>query len=231
MQRQNLVLVVVGMLVLAALGFMGWAATRPAPPAAELAPVATPMGTAHAGDKVAAMTGGVVATDLFTLTLPADWQYTTQVWTGKQPAEMAYLAPLVVAWQGGATFEQSPMRFSIAALPRNDLSLQQYLLDVTEQFSDAQGVRDITARLDADLRRDGLPAAFVHYSMATPAGEVGGYQAAMLDASGSQLLLATLAHQADGAETEQLFRSLLSSLHFLEPESGKLESAQLESAQ
>jgi len=79
--------------------------------------------------------------------------------------------------------------------------------------------------LDTDLRRDGLPAALIPYSVATPAGELEGYQAAMLDASGSQLLLATLVHQTDGAETEALFRSLLSSLHFLEPENEKPESA------
>ena len=225
MQRQNLVLVAVVMLVLAAMGFMGWAATRSATPAAEPAPVATPIVTARPGDQVAVETGGVVATALFTLTLPAGWQHTTQAWTGGQPAETAYLAPLMVAWQGGATFEQSPMRLSIAALPRNDLSLQQYLLDVTEQFSSTQSVSEITAHLDTDLRRDGLPAALIHYSVAMPAGELEGYQAAMLDASGSQLLLATLVHQTDGAETEALFRSLLSSLHFLEPENEKPESA------
>ena len=217
MSQQNLALFGVGGLVLVALVFMGWAAVRPLDPSVA---VATPQLTAA----VVAMTppattgavGDIIATELFTMTLPDGWQWTTQAWSGEQAAS-AQLAPLVLAWPVGENFEQSQTRFSIAAMPRNELSLERYLLDVTEHFSDTAGAATVDARLVTDLRRDGLPAAIIAYTISSPAGEVNGYQAATFDTTGTQLLIATLVHQADTTDGERLFRTLVGSLYLPAP--------------
>lgn len=217
MQRQTLLLIVTGGLVVAALIFMGWAATRSLTPTAE-APTAAPTpATATPSPAAQPAAEGIIATGLFTMVLPAGWQTTLQEWRGEPPAAPAALAPLATAWQGGDTFEQSPNRFSIATLPRNELELEQYVIDVTEQLSSAAGVSAVTAEIVTDLRRDGLPAALVRYTMATPAGEVTGLQAATLDAAGTQWIVATLAQRSDGADPAPLFRTLIGALHFLEP--------------
>lgn len=217
MQRQTLLLVAVGGLVVAALIFMGWAATRSLTPAAEAPPATVTPAAGAPSPTVQPTAEGIIDTGLFTMTLPAGWGYTLQVWHGEQPAAAEALAPLVTAWQGGATFAESPNRFSIATLPRNELELEQYVIDVTEQLSTMAGVSNITSELVTDLRSDGLPAALVRYTMATPAGEFTGYQAATLDAAGTQLIVATLAQRRDGADDPSLFRTLIGALHFLEP--------------
>ena len=214
MRRQNLMLVIIGGLVLIALIFMGWAAARPLPSAAPDITPTPPTMTVEA-TSAAPLLASVINTELFTMTLPAGWQATTQTWTGDQPEGMPHLAPLVVAWPGSGAFEQSRVRFSIAAMPRNALSLEQYLIDVTEQFSGTTGVSNVDAGFVTDLRRDGLPAALVTYDMMTPAGAFTGYQAATFDASGTQLLIATLAHAADAEDGDRLFRDLMGSLHLL----------------
>jgi hypothetical protein len=159
------------------------------------------------------MTGAVIATDLFTMTLPEGWQWTTQPWPDDRPEMTSQLAPLVTAWPVGESFEQSQIRFSIAAMPRHALSLERYILDVTEHFSSTTGVDPVEARLVTDLRRDGLPVAFIRYATTSPAGEVSGYQAATFDITGTQLLVATLVHQADTTDGERVFRTLVGSLH------------------
>ncbi len=216
MQRQTLLLILVGALVVAALLFMSWAATRPIAPAAE-APTAVATVAPPPSPSAAPAAEGIITTELFTMTLPPGWQYTTQQWAGEQTGAMAPPAQLVTAWQGGAAFEDSPLRFSIAALPRHELALEQYVIDVIEQFSRTTGVSAVTAAIVTDLRRDGLPAALVSYTLATPAGEFTGHQAAALDAAGTQLIIATLAQRNDGADSEPLFRTLIDALHFLEP--------------
>lgn len=217
MSRQNLALAGVGILVLLALTFTAWAALRPlsAPPAAEVTPPAadTPTPTAPPeAPPVAATASSVIATDLYTLTLPEGWQWTTQVWTGDQPAALTQPAPVVIAWPIGGAFEASPTRLSIAALPRQALSLERYLLDVTEVFSNTAGADVVDARVVTDLRRDGLPVAHIRYVMSSPAGDVSGNQAATFDATGSHLLIATLVQPVVLEEDERLFRTLIGSL-------------------
>lgn len=219
MSRQNLTLLGVGGLVLVALAFMGWAVLRPLNSSVA---VATPQLTAAAAVAMTppaapVIAGGVIATDLFTMTLPEGWQWTTQAWSGEQAAANAHLAPLVLAWPDGENFEQSQTRFSIAAMPRNELSLERYLLDVTEHFSDTAGADTVDARLVTDLRHDGLPAAIIAYAISSPAGEVNGYQAATFDTTGTQLLIATLVHQTDTTDGEHLFRTLVGSLYLSAP--------------
>jgi hypothetical protein len=217
MQRQTLLLIVAGGLVVAALIFMGWAATRSLTPAAEAPTAAATPATATPSPAARPAAEGIIVTELFTMTLPAGWQYTLQEWRGEPPVAAEALAPRVTAWQGGDTFEQSPNRFSIATLPRNELELEQYVIDVTEQLSSAAGVSAVTAEIVTDLRRDALPVALIRYTMATPAGEVKGLQAAMLDAAGTQLIVATLVQRGDGADPAPFFRTLIGALHFLEP--------------
>ena len=161
MQRQNLLVMVVGGLVVAAVLFMGWAATRSLTPAAEAPPATATPATPAPSPAAQPAAGGVIATELFTMTLPAGWGYTLQAWRGEQPTAAEALAPLVTAWQGGAAFADSPNRFSIATMPRNDLELEQYPLDVMEQLSTMAGIGNVTSELVTHLRRDALPAALV----------------------------------------------------------------------
>lgn len=222
MLRQNLTLAGVGLLVLAALAFLGWAALRPltspvvaaTPQPGATAPASALPDTAPAtvAAPVAAM-GGVIATTLFTMTLPEGWQGTTEPLTGDQPEAITQLAPLVIAWPAGTSFAQSQARFSIAAMPRNALSLEQYMADVAEHFSSTTGVDVVDARLVTDLRHDGLPAALIHYVTTSPTGEISGYQAATFDATGTQLLIATLVHQIAATDGERLFYTLVGALH------------------
>lgn len=224
MRKQNLTLLAVGVLVLLSVIFMGWAAmgrTPATPSPTEPAPTAL-LADATAQTSATPAAGGIVATGLFTMTLPDGWQYTTEQWAGAPPADMNHFAPLVIAWRGGPTFEQSPTRFNIVAMPRNDLTLDQYLVDVREQFSTTEGVADVNADIVTDLRDDGLPAVLVSYAMATAAGDFQGYQAVTLDGAANQIVIATLAHQADGVDAEQLFRTLVGSIYFAAPESARI---------
>lgn len=212
MSRQNLALAGVGLLVLLALAFLSWAALRPlsAPPVA-VTPQAdvTPSPTASPDTPTAR---SVIATDLYALTLPEGWQWTTQAWPDEQLTAAASLAPVVIAWPAGSSFEASLTRLSIATMPRQALSLERYLLDVTETFSDTAGVDVVDARVVTDLRRDGLPVAFIRYEMTVSGGEVSGRQAATFDATGTHLLIVTLVNQANVADDERLFRSLFDAL-------------------
>lgn len=213
MSRQKLTLAGLGLLTLGALAFLGWAALRPVtssvaevtpPPAASTQPSTLP---------AAAMTDNVIATDLFTMTLPEGWQWTTQPWGDWQSDRDPQIAPLALAWPIGSSFEESATRFSIAAMPRYALSLEQYMLDVAGALSDTTGVAAVNARLVTDLRSDGLPTALIRYVTKSPAGEMIGYQAATFDDTGAKLLIATLVHQPDLPDGERLFRTLVSSLH------------------
>ncbi|HAJ34385.1 MAG TPA: hypothetical protein DCL15_01650 [Chloroflexi bacterium] len=217
MSRQNLALAGVGLLVLLALAFLGWAALRPLPtsPAAITPQVdATPPPTVAPPPTALpdATTSSVVATELYTVTLPEGWQWTTQAWTGDAPVT-ASVTPVVIAWPAGSSFETSLTRLSIATLPRQALSLERYLLDVNEVFSSTAGVDVLDARVVTDLRHDGLPVAFIRYIMPASGGEVSGRQAATFDASGTHLLIVTLVNHADSEESERLFRTLVGALN------------------
>mgnify|MGYP005840739061 CR=1 FL=1 len=225
MSRQNLALIGVGILVLLALAFTVWAAVRPlsAPPTAVVTPSAevapstevTPPAEVTLTPTAlpdALTVSSVITTDLYTLILPAGWQWTTQVWAGDSSAAVAQLAPVVVAWPPNNSFEASPTRLSIATMPRQALSLERYLLDVSEVFSNSADAGVVDARIVTDLRGDGLPVAYIRYIMSTPAGEVSGHQAATFDGAGSHLLIVTLAHPSALEEGERLFRALIGSL-------------------
>jgi hypothetical protein len=219
MSRQNLTLAGVGLLVLLALAFLGWAALRPLPtspavgtPQADATPTPTATVPTPTTLPEATTTSSVIATDLYTLTLPEGWQWMTQAWTADLPVA-AQLAPVVLAWPVGSSFEASVTRLSIATLPRQRLSLERYLLDVTESFSGTAGVDVVDARVVTDLRRDGLPVALIRYDMAVDGGEVSSRQAVTFDATGTHLLIVTLVHRAGSEESERLFRTLVGALY------------------
>ncbi len=215
MRRQNTILVIAGLLVLGSLAFLGWAALQvTAPAAAPPQPTAVDPGNPPTAGVNAQQ--GVVATELFTMTLPAGWLYTQEAFAEQAPVDPLQAQSLVVAWQGGDTFEQSERRFNVVAMPRNGLTLEQYLVEAAERFTNTGGIGNVTTDLVTDLRSDGLPAALVGYSISLERGESVGHQAVMIASDDTQLLVATLSHPADGSDVEQLFRTLVGAMHLAE---------------
>ena len=96
-----------------------------------------------------------------------------------------------------AAFADSRLRFTLVAVPRNELSLERYLDDVRSQLLESDPVSDVSARIATDLRQDGLPVALISYRLGTQMGQMVGYQVAALDATGEQLLIATLVQPED----------------------------------
>jgi len=220
MSRQNLALTGVGVLVLLAFGLMAWAATRTVPPSAPppspTMPAAPTIQPDARPDTAAPTSSGVIATDLFSLTLPAGWQFTTQPWPTMQSAGATVAAPLIAAWPGASNFAESPVRLTIAALPRHDLALAQYLRDVEEQFNNTPGIGDVAGSIVTDLRRDGLPVAVLTYTTSMPTGAFAGQQAATFDAAGAHLLLLTLVQPADADDGASLLHTLMDALHLID---------------
>lgn len=214
MRRQNLMLLIVGLLVLISLVFMGWAASQRTLPAAAT-PEPTIVDASDAPVAGAPVQQGPVNTEMFTMTLPAGWQYSQDERISQMPVDPSHVQPLVVAWQGPNAFEQSAVRFNVVAMPRNGLSLEQYLVEASERFSGTESMSNVTPQLVTDLRADGLPAALIGYAISLDAGEFTGYQAVMISPDETKLLIATLAHPADGSDVEQLLRTLVGSMHFV----------------
>jgi hypothetical protein len=218
MHRQTLLIVVVSLLVVASALFMGWAALRtdappapmplPSPTIADAAPTAAnaPHATQH--------NGGEIDLGMLTIALPVEWRFLRNQWPEAAPVDLNDAPPLLAAWQGGERFADAPLRFTLFSIARNDLSLERYASDVAEQLGATEGVRDIATVIDPTLRSDTLPVAYIRYTQETPAGRMHGHQAATFDATGDQIVIATLVQQDGSADAEELLRTLVGSMHF-----------------
>ncbi|MBX3012765.1 MAG: hypothetical protein KF832_14715 [Caldilineaceae bacterium] len=145
----------------------------------------------------------------------ADWADQVQSLQSQVPELAHYLQVLasqaptttfVVAWQSTAP----SLTFLAASTPAADLSLQGYLAAVTEELEQSRltmgsGIRIHSATLRYDLHQAHLPIAVVHYTLpydalhdntnaastANDTAALHGYQAALMEPNGEQLLLLT----------------------------------------
>ena len=217
MSRQTLLLISVAAAVVASLAFFAWAALRPldstAPPPAIVTPAALPA-AATAPSERTALPGGVIVTQGFTVTLPTEWVYAEQPWPASSSTTVRPTPPQIVAWQSETDFVESPVRLSITTVPRDALSLEQYLADVDAQLRADPGVRDLESAQVTDVRVDGLPAGLIRYTADSAGGEVGAVQVALLDADGDSLVIATLADRRGAAAAETTLRNILATLQW-----------------
>jgi len=220
MRNQTLWIVIVGVLVIASALFMVWAALRPLetapPPLVPNTPLPpSPASTSPTPTRSAWQEGGALLDlDWVTLSMPTGWRYVVTEWVADPPSDAQGTVPLLMAWRDAAAFADSRLRFTLVAVPRNELSLERYLDDVRGQLLASDHVSDVTARIATDLRQDGLPVALISYRLGTQMGQMVGYQVAALDATGEQLLIATLVQpEGDGM---QLLRSFIAAMQFVE---------------
>ena len=97
--------------------------------------------------------------------------------------------------------------------PRNGIPLSTYLPDLAALLAATPGIVVTTQQITDTLRSDGLPAAELTFKLSTPLAR--GWQAALIDSSGANLLLLTLvADEAVAADAEAQFRALVASLTF-----------------
>ncbi|GIK72196.1 MAG: hypothetical protein BroJett021_11840 [Chloroflexota bacterium] len=213
MHRQTMPIVAVSLLVAASALFMGWAALRTTQPIATPTPASpSPAGAVALTTEQSQSGGGSLDLGLLTLELPADWRYQIDAWPAVAPAELADATPLLAAWQGATHFNDAPLRFTVFAVERNELSLERYASDVAEQLAAADGVSDIQTVLDATFRSDTLPVAYLRYTKESAFGRQFGYQVAAFDAHGDHIVIATLVTQS--SDGEEILRSLVRSMHF-----------------
>lgn len=220
MSRQTLLLIIVAALVVVSLAFLGWVALRPLntalPPPALVTEAALPT-AATAPRALTSSPGGVVVTELFTITLPADWVYAEHQWPAEIAAGARPTPPRLVAWQPETDFAESPARLSFAIVPRHALALAQYVADVDAQLRADPGVRDLDSVQVTDVRSDGLPVGLLRYTTDTVMGETGAVQVAMLDLAGDNLVIATLADRRGAAAAETTLRAILATLQWAPP--------------
>lgn len=150
----------------------------------------------------------------FTLTLAAPWpvlrptdaawQTQLQQLAANQPRLAHYLAALAntpaleksiaLTWPQTAP---NQLVLAAAVTPTDGLTLQSYLAAVQEELAQSRlllgaAVTLKRAAIRYDLRQDHLPVATVHYTLpATPDAAGTGYQAVMIDKTGTQFLLLT----------------------------------------
>lgn len=225
MRNQTLWIVIVGVLVVASALFVVWAAlqpleTAPPPPATNTPLPPSPVSTSPTPTRSAWQEGSALLDlDWVTLSMPTGWRYVVKEWAADPPSTVRGAVPLLMAWRDAATFADSRLRFTLIAVPRNGLSLERYLDDVRSQLLEDAYVSDVVARIATDLRADGLPVALISYRTGTQMGQtqIGqmvGYQVAALDATGEQLLIATLVQPED--DEMQLLRSFIAAMRFVE---------------
>lgn len=211
MRQQTLPIVAVSLLVVASALFMGWAALRTTQPIvtptpAPLAPVVTAALVAEQSQS-----DGSIDLGLLTLELSEDWHYQVDAWPAAAPAELADTTPLLAAWQGAPNFSDAPLRFTVLAVERNELSLERYANDVAEQLA-AGNATDIQTTLDAAFRSDTLPVVYIRYTKRAASKRQFGYQVATFDAHGDRVVITTLVTQSN--DGEELLRPLIRSMRF-----------------
>lgn len=215
MQRPIFYLFVFSILcTLALIGYTQWA--PPAPPSATAVPSpVTREPTAPPTPAVApVLSADQIPLHPFTITLTAPWSVlrpTDATWhnqlqqvAANQPRLAHYLAALattppleqnvVLTWPPSASDD---FVLATAVIPADNLTLQSYLAAVQEELAQSRlllgaAVTLKSAEIRYDLRQDHLPVATVHYTVPATHDAVGtGYQAVMIDKTGTWLLLLT----------------------------------------
>ena len=201
---------------IALFGYTQWATSpSPAPLATAVPATATSQPTATA----TTAPSPVLTTDHidllpFTLTLAAPWpvlrptdaawQTQLQQLAANQPRLAHYLAALATTpsleKSIALTWPPTPpndLVLAAAVTPADGLTLQSYLAAIQEEVAQSRlllgaAVTLKRAEIRYDLRQDHLPVATVHYTLpVTPDAAGTGYQAVMIDKTGTQLLLLT----------------------------------------
>ncbi len=211
MRQRALPIVAVSLLVVASALFMGWAALRTTQPIATPTPAPPSAVVTAALVTEQSQSGGSIDLGLLTLELPEDWRYQIDAWPAAAPAELADTTPLLAAWQGAPRFNDAPLRFTVFAVERNELSLEKYASDVAEQLV-AGNATDIQTTLDAAFRSDALPVAYLRYTKRSASERQFGYQVATFDAHGDRIVITTLVTQSN--DGEEILRSLIRSMRF-----------------
>lgn len=223
MQRPILTLLVFCILLsVAVIGYAQWSTPTP-PPATVLPPTATSQPTATitpVPDPI--LTTDHLALPPFTLSLGAPWSVLVPrdgAWSTKLQQLAAEKPMLNHYWAALATLPASETRLAltwpptattdlllvVAITPAEHLTLQGYLAAAKEELAQSRlllgaAVTVSQAEMRYDLREDHIPVAIVRYTL--PAGThpnaSTGYQAALLDKTGTSLLLLTaLTHEAE----------------------------------
>ena len=122
-------------------------------------------------------------------------------------------APLLAAWQGAAAYSDAPQRMTLMRTPRAALALPTYLSDLAAMLAATPGIVVTAQQITDTLRSDGLPAGELTFTLSTPPDR--GWQAALIEPGGENLLLLTLVADGDVAtDAETQFRALVASLTF-----------------
>jgi len=168
------------------------------------------------GSSTPAAPGGTATTALLEITVPAGWQYTAGAWPPGADMQGVKGMPQVMAWREGSSFAAAPVRLSIIALPRNQLPLDRYVADLEQQLSNLPGAAEIVATIVTDLRQDGLPAGKVTYTLATETGILHVVQAALIDPSAQNFIIASLVAPAATSNLDALLQEFVQTLQLRE---------------
>jgi hypothetical protein len=141
-----------------------------------------------------------------TLTLPTSWQTAdldadafrqtaSRIGNGAAQTLLSAVgddAVVRVALLDQASTAATPTSLMVIAVQRNELSLDRYLEDVRGGLV-AQGAAVHAAAMNIDLRKDGLPVATLHYTLAAEPGAAAldGYQVIAYDTTATQFVLFT----------------------------------------
>lgn len=237
MQRPIFTLLVFCVLLgIAVIGYTQW--STPTPPPAPATLTATSQSTATmTPTPVPILTTDHLALPPFTLSLGAPWSVlvpTDGAWSTKLQqlaAEKPMLSPywaalgdlpangthLALTWPPPATAD---LLLVAALIPAEALTLQGYLAAAKEELAQSRlllgaAVTVSQAEIRYDLREDHIPVAIVRYTLPTSAytNASTGYQAALLDKTGTQLLLLTaLTHEADPSRALAQIDALLATI-------------------
>ena len=203
---------------IALIGYTQWATPTP-PPATAVPATATSQPTATPTTAPTTAPSPVLTTDhiaLFPFTLaltapwpvlrPTDaaWQSQLQQLAANQPRLAHYLAALATTpsleKSIALTWPPAPSNdlvLAAAVTPADGLTLQSYLAALQEELAQSRlllgaAVTLKRAEIRYDLRQDHRPVATVHYTLPATQNTAGtGYQAVMIDKTGTQLLLLT----------------------------------------
>lgn len=237
MQRLILNLLVVCLLFgIAVIGYMQW--STPTPPPATVTPTATSQPTAIPTPEPAPiLTTDQLALPPFTLPLGSLWSVlfpTDESWSAKLQqlaSEKPMLNPywtalaaapdnetvLALTWPPTTTID---LLLVVARTSAEGLTLQSYLAATKEELAQSRlllgaAVMVSQAEIRYDLRKDHIPAATIRYTLPAKAPNQvrTGYQVAMLDKNGDDLLLLTaITQDADPTKALTLIDSLVATI-------------------
>jgi hypothetical protein len=183
-----------------------------APATAAPEPTATTPAPATRPPLPATAAGELFLGDGVTITLPVGWVGALR----PDPAALGFNdangAPLLAAWQDAPTYDDAAARMTLIRVPRAGIPLATFLADLAATTDALPGFSVSSQVITDTLRSDGLPAGLLRFSQAEPSGA--GWQAALLDATGENLLLLTFAADASASDPEAQFRALVASIVF-----------------